>query len=107
MGRHDKPVGARIGRSFIPGGHAEDGGFSLLEMTPQQRDALGDRIVAARTFMFRRLDAAERLAQIMSQVAAYGTNAVLTHELRQAEDVYDATTRDAAEALGELPEERV
>lgn len=95
----------------VIGGHdANDGGFSMTEPTPAERDRTAGWVLATQAANELWLRAAERLTQVCNLVALCGANLVVEHELRHAEEQYDMAKAMAQAAIEQatthLPEVR-
>src|ERR1700742_5112730 len=91
----------------IPGGHNQkDGGYSLLEPSPNERDRVAARVLAAQPEAERWLAAANHLSQVYSLSAKVpggsgpqNINVPLGHEIQQAEIEYDEARSEARRAM--------
>jgi hypothetical protein len=81
------------------GGHSQrDGGFTILPLTEQRSAQLAAAVRVNADVMGEWIAAAENLAHTLS-LTAFGVNLMLTHELREAEERYDAAKTAAREIL--------
>jgi hypothetical protein len=79
-------------RKPIPGGHAQDGGYKLAELTQAERQEIRDTLAPHYLIVQRRHDAAVKLTDQVGQIAQYGSNQQLADALAEAQIVYDALT---------------
>lgn len=99
-------------RHPVPGGHSrKDGGFSLLEPSPAERDQTAGWVLACQQANETWLRTAQQLTRLYSLSAKVdGVNTVLHHAIEDAEQQYDTARAMAKAAIEQatmfLPENR-